>query len=231
MERENNIHAAIEQGDVDHLRVLVADGVDVEQLDGYATPLLKAVLRDNLEMVDLLFAAGANVNSACTMDHMNSNPSPMKNALSIAIFHLFILSNVALTPVRHKIIKRLIATGADLDVVDQLQHMYYSPLQTACMVKLWPVVVDLIEAGSKVDVKGPHDMMPLATATALTYRFEEDCLRKWASQRKALNLLLEKSPTLRMKAEGSCSFRRHNYIISWSTVYVPEDRQTGIWYR
>ena len=190
MEEENNIHAAIEQEDVNLLRRLVADGVDVDQLDGYVTPLMKAVMKDNLEMLNILFVAGANINSACTMGHMKWNPSQMENAFSLAIFRFVVERNLVLTPVRHQIIKRLIASGADLDVIEQLQHMYISPLQSACKAKLWPVVVDLIEAGSKVNIKDPFGMMPLATATALTCGFEEDCLRKWASQRKALNLLL-----------------------------------------
>ena len=61
--RESSIHDVTEQQDVYLLRKLVNAGGDVEQKEGCCTPLERAVLKDNLEMVDILLAAGAEVNT------------------------------------------------------------------------------------------------------------------------------------------------------------------------
>ena len=211
---ESNIHAAIEVEDVNLLRRLVDNGGDVEEKERNVTPLLTAVLKDHLEMVDILFAAGANVNALCCLEY---DEPLLQNALSYAIARFNVVRGLVCTPVRHEIIKRLIVAGSDLDVAQQSQHMYISPLQNACMARLWPVVVDLIEAGSKVDIKGPRGMMPLASAVGLNSGFEDDCPLTWISRRKALMLLLEKSSTLRVKAQGLSLFRR---VINGSPVGV-----------
>ena len=214
MQREDNIHTAIKLEDVDLLRRLIDNGCDVEENEGSVTPLRQAVMKDNLEMVDVLLAAGANVNAECCSDfHVPS----MQNALAYAIARSQVQRGLACTPARHEIIKRLISAGSELDVAPEFQHMYISPLQNACTVGVWPVVVDLIEAGSEVDIKDPSDRMPLALAVGLNSGFEGDCLLTWTSRRKVLGLLLEKSSTLRVKAGGMSLFRR---IINGSPVGV-----------
>ena len=89
--------------------------------------------------------------------------------------------------------------------------MYTSPFQNACTARRWPVIVDLIETGSRVHINGPWNMMPLASAAGLSNGFENSCLYARAPRRKALDLLLEKSPTLRVKPQGLYLFKRVIY--------------------
>ena len=217
LKKDTNIHGAIGQEDVNHLRRLLADGVDVEEKDGNVTPLMKAVLKDNLEMVNILLAAGADVNAMCHVDYLERFVT-LKNPLSLEIVRLVNDHGLTLTPVRHQIIKRLIAAGSDLDGDRQFQHMYSSPIQNALIGRLWPVVGDLIEGGCKLDFKGPCDMTPLVIAVSLNDEFDGgDCQLTWASRRKALGLLLEKSPTLRVKAKGVSLLKR---VINGSSARV-----------
>ena len=222
-DRESNLHAAIEQFDVERVRQIVGGGGDIEEVDGHgATPLVKAVQMDSLEMVDLLLGLGADVNTPVFVGSTETSMtrSSMKNDLTYAIIHAGFLfrSTPKLTPMRHQIIKRLIAAGSDLDVTQQFQHMYISPLQNACQARLWPVILDLIEAGSKVDNKGPYDAMPLTTVFSVD---DEDCEdhfndpfedEYWYlagySKKRALELLVEKSPTLRLVTTGGSLFKQ-----------------------
>ena len=217
-----SIHAAIEQQDVDFLRRLVDAGCDVEQKEGYVTPLLKAVLKDNLEMVDILLSAGADVNTLCYIHHHGRFMSTsLKNVLSSALMRFVTQMYVRLTPVRHEIIKRLIDAGSDLDVPQQFQHIYGSPLQIACRARLWPVIVDLIEAGSKVDIKGPQGTMALVTAASVADRGGEGdhdvgtmTCPPWGT---ALTLLVTKSPTLRLNTSMGSLFKQ---VIEGSSARV-----------
>ena len=221
--RESDIHVAIEQLDVERVRRLVGGSGDVEEEDRHGTtPLVKAVQMDNLEMVDLLLELGAGVNAPFSVDDPEASVFniSLKNALSYAIVRISALRwhKLELTPVRHQIIKRLIDSGSDLDVAPQFQHMYISPLQNACQGRLWPVILDLIEAGSKVDINGRHHDMPLVTAASVADRtgqnlfddaFEdEDWSLVGPSRKRALDVLLEKSPTLRLVTTYGSLFKQ-----------------------
>ena len=218
---ECSLHDAIELLDVERVRRIVGRGADIEGMDRHGnTPLVKAVQVDSLDIVDLLLHLGADVNAPVFVSGRETTvfKVSMKRTLSFAI--LCVSTGVApyaeLTPVRHQIIKRLIAAGAELDVVEQFQDMYISPLQNACNARLWPVVVDLIEAESIVDVKGHNREMPLMTAFSVADRsglfedtFEdEDWSLVSPSKSKALDLLLEKSPTLRLVTSRGSLFRQ-----------------------
>ena len=85
VKREVNIHAAIELQNEDLLRRIIDSGCDVEEKEGNVTPLLKAVVGDNLEMVDISLAAGADVNTACYLDNHELLTEPLQSALSYAI--------------------------------------------------------------------------------------------------------------------------------------------------
>ena len=221
---ESGIHAAIEQLDTERLRVLLSRGVDVEEKDAYGTtPLVRAVEEDSLEIVESLLNAGADVNAPSSVgfeEEMLFRVS-LQNALSYAIVRFVVMRRFELTPVRYQIIKRLIAAGSDLDVAEQYQDRYISTLQNACSAKLWPVIVDLVEAGSKVDVKGRRVEMPLVTAASVTgrricesfnpFRFDvksedDDCPVNWPSRKKALALLIERSPNLRIENDSKSLF-------------------------
>ena len=219
--KEYRIHAAIEQQDVDLLRRLIGEGYDIEQKEGYVTPLLKAVMTDNLEMVDLLLAAGAAVNARCYVDqHKFFMPrGSLENASAIMRFVVHI--SVCLTPVRHEIIRRLIAAGSDLDTAEQFQYNLGSPLQYACRARLWPVVVDLIDAGSKVDIKDSDGTMALVTAASATDRGDgadgSGDMTTFPSRRIALSLLMAKSPTLRLRTYKGSLFKQ---VIECSSARV-----------
>ena len=220
--RESIIHAAIEQADTERLRELLSRGGDVEEKDANGTtPLGKAVERDCPEMVELLLNAGADVNASFRMyiPFKMWRSAWTQNALSYAIdlFIIFWMPRYGLTPERHQIIRRLIAAGANLDVADH----YTAPLQNACHARHWPVVVDLIEAGSKVDIRGPNDKVPLVTAASGAIRFsyrpiphifnsfveEEYCPMNWPSRKKAMELLIERSRSLRRKTNSVSLFK------------------------
>ena len=224
--RESDIHAAIEQLDTERLRGLLTRDGDVEEKDANGTtPLAKAVQKDSLEIVETLLNAGADVNATFCVgipENLVFSVS-LQNALSYAIVRYVIwrVPKLKLTPVRHQIIRRLIATGADLDVAEQVQHMYTSPLQNACKARLWPVVVDLIEAGSKVNAKGRNDVVPLVTAASGAGRHiysinpgmfhnlseDDDCPMNWSSRKKAMVSLIKGSRSLQLKTNSVSLFK------------------------
>ena len=116
IKREVNNHAAIELQNEDLLRRIIDSGWDVEEKDGNVTPLLKAVVGDNWEMVDILLTAGADVNTPCYMDNNELLTEPLQNALSYTIVRFVKERGLLFSPYGHEIVKRLISAGPELDV-------------------------------------------------------------------------------------------------------------------
>ena len=61
---ETPLHKAAEQGDIEAVKKLIADGADINSQNGRdgETPLHRAITRGQTEMAKLLIDSGANVN-------------------------------------------------------------------------------------------------------------------------------------------------------------------------
>jgi len=119
------IHVAIDQANVDWLRVLLKNGADVEEEYIGRTPLWQATFDGNAEMVSLLAEAGADVNKR---DALGQTP-------------LFMASNVAVA-------QALVDHGAQIDIVDSQDQ----PLLTTICHRNPEVVQFLVESGADLEL-------------------------------------------------------------------------------
>jgi ankyrin repeat protein len=101
-----DLHAAV--NDPVALRGLIAAGADVEARDDWdCTPLFHAVIAGNLESLDVLIQAGANVNAVAGEPGCTILASP---PLNLAMQCRYLMDRVKYDP----IVKRLEAAGASL---------------------------------------------------------------------------------------------------------------------
>lgn len=119
------IHVAIDQADIDGLKVVLKNGADVEEEYIGRTPLWQATFDGNAEMVSLLAEAGADVNKR---DALGQTP-------------LFMASNVAVA-------QALVDHGAQIDIVDSQDQ----PLLTAICHRNPEVVQFLVESGANLEL-------------------------------------------------------------------------------
>ena len=119
------IHEAIDQTDLDTLRILLKKGADVEEEYIGRTPLYQATFYGNAEIVSLLAEAGADVNK--------------RNALGQT--PLFMATNVAVA-------QALVDHGAQIDIRDNQNQ----PLLTTICHRQPDVVQFLIESGARLDL-------------------------------------------------------------------------------
>ena len=167
----------------------------------------------------------------------------LNNALAYAIARVGAprLSKLKLTTVRHQIIKLLIAAESEVDVAPQFQYTYISPLQIACGSWLWPVIVDLIEAGSQVHVDDPDIGIPLVTAATIADRSGEDHLDgtfeddDWSqagpSRKKGSGFTGREIPDPQVDVcWGIFIETGDRCMFCQSSVYAYEGWQTDVWY-
>jgi ankyrin repeat protein len=135
--------AAAQNGNVDGVKRLLADGANVETLDRYGRPLLDvATACGQTEVVKILLTAGANA---------NAGTGNRKTALHIAAAYG-----------KTDIVKALLAAGAGIDVADEDGN---SPLHIAVTNPTSrQIVKDLIDAGAKVDAVNKNGMQPIHLA-------------------------------------------------------------------
>ena len=189
IKREVNIHAAIELQNEDLLRRIIDSGCDVEENRETWHPYWKLWweiigkwLIYYLRLVQMSLPPATWTIMSFSRNHCKMHYHKRlcvllkKEVYSLALMDT--KSSNALSP-----------RGQSWTWLNSFQHMYTSPLQNACTTRLWPVIMDLIEAGSRVHINGPRDMMPLATAVDLSNGFENSCLYTRTSRRKALDLL------------------------------------------
>jgi len=116
--------SAIEQGNVNQVKNLIEDGVDVNARDGSA--IYKAVYRDRLDIVKLLIDGGADVNLVVP----GIRGAPL--ALAAANGQL-------------EMVKLLIASGADVHANREsaLSNAFHFPRLTSA-----PIIRELLKAGA-----------------------------------------------------------------------------------
>ena len=137
------LYKAIEVGDLDKAKVLLA-GTDVNARDslGY-TPLYKAVFYDRLDFVKYLIELGANVNLGDTE--------------GLASLHVAALENL---PGMIKILKN---KGADIEAKD---NYGYTPLHLAADQGSFNAAQQLIYAGANVNSRSEWGGTPLHASVA-----------------------------------------------------------------
>lgn len=138
---------------------LIISGADVNQNDGYNTPLTTACLQERIELVQELIKFGADVN----LIHINHTPlitACYNGNLSITRVLIEANANVNLgdeyeTPLtiacekgHISIVEELIKAGADVNLVKYCK----TPLTSACANKHLDVVVKLIKMGANVNL-------------------------------------------------------------------------------
>ena len=176
------------------------------------TPLMRAVCADRLDLVERLIEAGANVKAMIKNYFLGDSFYGYKvNVLGLALKHCH--KERKLDRTRFDIIKCLIQAGSKLDRRDNECNAILSvfgyhlsrtstPLYIACSSYLWPVVVELLQAGCELDVDqgiGNTLMTCLNRADDLdrVIEFSADLLA--VSSTDAMKSVLEKVPTLRLR--------------------------------
>ena len=139
----NDLSGAARAGDVQRVKLLLADNKDPNQADrnGGRTPLHWAIRNNNAEIVDLLIEAGADV---------NKGDQAGKTALS----HAAESGKVEMT-------EKLIKAGADVnkrDLVGGNSVLWAAGLGTPQTLKI------VVDAGGAVDVKDINGLTPLQWA-------------------------------------------------------------------
>ena len=187
-------------------------GGDLEQRDHFQlTPLMRAVREDRLDLVKRLLRAGANVNAVFKGNFMEKYILPDRKRI-ILLAALEHYSERTLNRNRFEIIKCLIKAGSALESLEN-QHGHgvredrfrcqSTPLHAACWSGFWPVVVELLQAGSQVDMSCSAENTLL---TALREADIADREEKFNQELPAVSgidvvmLLIDRCPTLRLKS-------------------------------
>jgi cytochrome c len=149
------LHLAIKDGDVDQVRLLVAEGEDVNKRDRYlGWPLHQAAITNSLEIAELLIAEGADVN----VEHsIFGNPLFAAALMSSVDVAAFLLANgadpnpelanergaISKTPLHiaaevgsSGMVDLLVANGADINARSGIQEddtATFSPLHSAAL--------------------------------------------------------------------------------------------------
>lgn len=125
---ESSAFNACKSGDVEALDSLIDAGVSVDLTDGFMTLLGKSICANHHELVDLLIRRGANVNARSV------NYSP-------AIFYAVGKKNL-------RIVKQLIAAGANVNVFDSVDPSNLSILEVAADYEGVDICVELMKNGA-----------------------------------------------------------------------------------
>jgi len=137
------LYKAIEVGDLDEAKVLLA-GTDVNAQDSWGYTLLyKAVFYNRLDFIKYLFELGANVN--------------LKDVEGLAPLHVATLENLP------RIIEILKDEGADIEAKDKYG---YTPLHLAADQGSFNVAQQLIYAGANVNSRSEWGGTPLHASVA-----------------------------------------------------------------
>lgn len=167
---------ASQAGDVANAQESLAAGANASAIDqrtdfAGATPLTHAAQTGNCELLEMLLAAGADVQVS------DVESDRKQKARSLA----FLYENAGLeeaesmmllgrTPLIHAAanghadaVRLLVAANADVDTIDLLK---ISALWAACQVGDEEIVAELISAGAEVNVRGPAKETPLFAATS-----------------------------------------------------------------
>ena len=178
----------------------------LERRDRYqCTPLIRAVREERLDLVERLVQAGADVNATCcglfekncvVPDHL------MNTVLGAALDKCTGLNQLSRNT--YDIIKCLIISGADLEAPVRGQ----TPIYIGCYNQIWPVVMELLRAGCKVDIsQGVRPGSGNTLLHALSNTEQRDPARcqhrlKWdlpnVSCIDVLKSLIHNNPTLRL---------------------------------
>lgn len=128
----DDLHEACYMGNVEVVRRLLANGVDVNQIhtDGAGTPIASACSGRKLEVINVLFEYGANPNIYGDRDFW----SPLEYACSIG---------------NNEIVECLLLHGADPNTRDTLN---YSPLNYADRGGHLGCVKLLLRHGAKIEI-------------------------------------------------------------------------------
>lgn len=129
-----SLHYAIKMGDDKTVKLLIANGANVNSKDGSCTALIRAASCNQLEIAKILLNNGADVNLE---GHLTLNASQMRTALSYAAE----FGNAAL-------VRLLIENGANLDTP---KNNHKNPLHIAAISGNFDAVVALVNGGAKID--------------------------------------------------------------------------------
>ncbi|KDO21916.1 TKL protein kinase [Saprolegnia parasitica CBS 223.65] len=154
---DEQLHVAVEAGNVDDVRMLLASGVHPDSAsDNTMTPLKTAVLLKHDSIADLLLAhaANVNVNNGSTALHVaakRGSIAMLKKLLSVQDIDVDALSEIAHTPLHDAVLHGRMAhvvaladAGADLEAAD---HNTRRPLHMAVLLGHNDIVAFLLERG------------------------------------------------------------------------------------
>lgn len=164
------LHNAIQDGDVDQVRILIANGEDVNKRDRYlGWPLHQAAITNNLEIAELLIAEGADVKVEHRLFGNLLYAAALKSSVEVAAFLLAHgadpnpeLSNVrgalSKTPLHIAaelgsagMVDLLVANGADINARTGIQEddvATYTPTHSAALAGHQNVVALLRALGA-----------------------------------------------------------------------------------
>lgn len=138
----NKLFKAIETGSKHECLAALKDGIDIESLNGLnLTPLIYAIRKGNVDIIDVILRHGANLESR---DPNGSTPL-----------------NIAARCGNTEICKELLRHGANIQSLDVHGN---TPLHLAAYFKHLDVCMLLVDNGANLDVKNFHDHSALDMA-------------------------------------------------------------------
>lgn len=139
---ENDLHSAATRGDVEHVKSLVSQGVDVNAVDKQGdSPLHHAATQNRIEVMKYLVYQGANIDAA--------NAAGSTPLLCAAEYDHF------------EMLMELISLGADVNCGCEVG---FTPLHWVIVSSNVDMVKHLVEHGARVNVVSNHGLTPLSMA-------------------------------------------------------------------
>ncbi|HAB50883.1 MAG TPA: hypothetical protein DCE80_01665, partial [Ignavibacteriales bacterium] len=187
-----NLLKAISENALDRVNEYIAKGADVNSCIGYFTPLVYAVIRENLELVKLLITSGADVNLRYTgtpletaIEHGNieivklllekgadvngvDNPS-LPTEFQVTLISKTLIESALKPSSKLSIIKLLIENGANVNIKEKLYGD--TPLMRAVERPDVEIVKFILDNGADVNARDNEGRTALMKAVYLKAKY------------------------------------------------------------
>jgi ankyrin repeat protein len=165
-----SLHDAAEDGNLSMIKILLADGKNINHLDVMGnTPLNRALMNKNIDLAKFLISQGADLNAGNNSGQTpfglairHADPDLIKQMLNEGVKLDPVLLNTAVRAKNVEIVSLLIKKRLNVNVQDPKSG--WTPLHYAALVDSYEIAALLLKHGAKTGVPSQKERTPLDIA-------------------------------------------------------------------